>query len=102
MFVPDLNVECDLLKCCCYDGDGEIEVTSDDLRKSMSIILDLDVQHIFFAPDADFAPVGIVVEYEQVDDRDPWICYSVILTNKEAEYFQIEPWQEYKENHAIC
>lgn len=96
MFVPELKLECDLLRCCCYDGNGEIEVTSEDLRKSMSDILDIEVRHIFFAPDVDCAPVGIVVEYRPFDDSDPWMCYPVILTREEVEHFHIEPWQEYQ------
>lgn len=96
MLIPELNLECDLLRWCCCDGDGEIEVTSEDLRKSVSDILDIEVRHIFFAPDVDCAPVGIVVEYDPYDDRDPWMCYPVILTREEVEHFQIDPWQEYK------
>lgn len=95
MFVPELKLECDLLKWCC-DGNSDFEITSDDLRKSVSELLDIDVRHIFFAPDTDCAPVGIVIEYEPFDERDPWICYPVILTDKEIDYFHIEPWQLYQ------
>lgn len=97
MFIPDLKMECDLLKYCC-EIDGEIEITSKDFRNNLSARLNIDVTHVFFAPDADCAPVGIVVEYEAFGYDEPWMCFPACLTPQERNYFHIEPWQEYIEN----
>ena len=98
MFIPDLKIECDLLRYIRCDENGEIEITSEELHKATEMAIGVCVDHIFFAPDTDCAPVGIVVEHEPLDDRDPWICYPVVLTKEEVDYFQIDPWQEYDEN----
>ena len=97
MFIPDLKIECDLLKYC-YEIDGEIEITSKDLRNELSKRLNLDVTHVFFAPDADCAPVGVIVEYDAFGYDEQLVCLPVCLSSKERDHFHIEPWQEYIEH----
>lgn len=93
MFIPELNFECDLLSCYKEDGCGELKIISPELEYKVKEFTKEDICGIYFAPDADAAPVGIVVEYIPYDDRDPWLCFSVILTEAEIEHFHIEPWQ---------
>lgn len=94
MFIPEFDIECELLQYCCMK-DGEIEIASDELRHVISQKLDMEILHIFFAPDADFAPVSIVVECETYWDEDPFSCFPVVLNDEERDHFHIDTWQEY-------
>lgn len=72
-------------------------ITSKKFRNAISEKTGQCVDEVFFAPDVDIGPVGIVATYHSFKDDDDYSCFDAIVTEEEINFFHIEPWQLYEE-----
>lgn len=83
MLVLEYGIECDLMK----DGnirvvDGEIEITSEEFLRNLSIRLGFELTHVFLCTECEIGTPSIVAEYVSFDEGR-FACLDIALTTEE-------------------
>lgn len=83
MRIPDLNLECDVLRCVCV-VDRELEIVSQTFLKELERKTYFEYSRVYIVP-PDTSVFGTIVAYYDAFEEDEFMCFNVEFTTSEVE-----------------